>query len=54
MRLPGVAIFGQATLEIFCKLKVDVRDFEVELLALRIGRQPRLVFEVRSPLSIYV
>ena len=54
MRLPGVAIFGQTTLEIFCKLKVDVRDFEVEPLAARIGREARLAFEVRSPLSINV
>ena len=54
MSLPGVAIFDQATLDIFCKLKVDVRNFEVEPLAARIGRQPRLVFEVRSPLSINV
>jgi hypothetical protein len=47
-------LFGQETLEVFGQLKVGVRKFEVGDFSAGIGRQPRLFFEVGSPLSIKI
>ena len=49
-----VPLFGRDTLEVFGQLKVGVRKFEVGDLGTGIGRQPRLVFEVGSPLPIKI